>query len=317
MILSIVVPMYNVERYIGKCLQSCLNQDISPTDYEIIVVNDGSPDNSILIAEDFANKNSNIYIINQENQGLSIARNKGLSLAKGEYVWFVDSDDWIEMNCLSGITKCLKNTFPDLLQLQYRLVYDDDSLNKDFYCKIDGVKSGIQQMLVGGVPHPAPFTIYRRDFLLSNSLNFYPKIYHEDSEFKPRVLYFAKRCVSYDKVVYNYYQRFTGNITSMSDSKRAFDYFKVALLIETFYNQIAKGDCDLYFHNQISMMINNALSLVGNKGKDFSLELYNHRQMFVHLRKSSIMKYKIEGALFTLFPYKTVTIYRLLKFFHK
>ena len=76
-----------------------MNQDISDEEYEIIIINDGTRDGSLIIALDFEQKYKNIKVYSQENQGLSAARNKGLSLAKGEYVWFIDSDDWIEENC--------------------------------------------------------------------------------------------------------------------------------------------------------------------------------------------------------------------------
>ena len=98
MILSIIIPVYNVEKYVEKCIRSCENQDIPKENYEVIVVNDGSPDGSLAIVERLANEFSNIKVINQENKGLSMARNTGLEAAKGEYVWFVDSDDWIEEN---------------------------------------------------------------------------------------------------------------------------------------------------------------------------------------------------------------------------
>ena len=93
--------MYNVEKFLAKCILSCENQNISKKEYEIICVNDGSLDSSAIIAEEIAKQYNNIIIINQENQGLSVARNTGLSNAKGDYVWFVDSDDWIEEKFLS------------------------------------------------------------------------------------------------------------------------------------------------------------------------------------------------------------------------
>ena len=108
--LSIIVPMYNVELYIEKCLLSCLNQDLPASDYEIIVVNDGSPDSSLAIAERIASLYDNLTIVSQKNAGLSAARNKALSLAKGKYVWFVDSDDRIQENCLRYILdECYNN----------------------------------------------------------------------------------------------------------------------------------------------------------------------------------------------------------------
>ena len=96
--LSIIVPVYNVADYLPKCLDSLLVQDLSQNEYEIIVVNDGSTDNSGKIAEEYSKTYSNIILINQENQGLSGARNTGIQNAKGEYVQFVDSDDYLEPN---------------------------------------------------------------------------------------------------------------------------------------------------------------------------------------------------------------------------
>ncbi len=310
-ILSLIIPLYNVEKYIEKCLYSCIQQDIG--DYEIIVVNDGSSDNSLQIAEQIAEKVNNIQIVSQLNGGLSLARNKGLSIAKGEYVWFIDSDDWIENNCLKDIVVCLEKKNPDILQLQYRKCYDDKILNKDFFCKIKGVINGKQQIANGGLPIPAQFAIYKKAFLFENNLKFYPGIFHEDSEFKPRVLFLAKRCASYDKVVYNYYQRTNGSITSVINPKRAFDCLKVSLLIHNFYCRIAKGECASFFHNHISLMINNAFSLVGENEKEFSCELYKQRHLLEHLRKSTKLKYRIEGVLFFLFPKHSVKLYKLLK----
>ena len=98
--ISVVVPVYNVENYISKCVSTLLNQGYD--DYEIIIVDDGSKDRSIEIVKNTF-KDSRIKIIRQENKGLSGARNTGLRAASGDYVWFVDSDDWIEENCLPEI----------------------------------------------------------------------------------------------------------------------------------------------------------------------------------------------------------------------
>lgn len=312
MILSIIIPVYKVELYLEKCLYSCLNQDIPREDYEIIVVNDGSPDKSLQIAERIAAIETNIVVISQENGGLSVARNTGLLRAKGKYVWFVDSDDWIEENCLGKILERLYETQPDFLQLQYRLVHDDNSYDKEVYCTIEGVVNGIQQIDNGAVPVPAQFTIYSKSFLLRNNLVFYPGIFHEDCEFKPRALFLAERCASYDKVVYNYYQRTSGSITSQPNPKRAFDCIKVALSIDNFYRNIAKDKCAIYFHNHISVMLNNALSVVGSKKEDFSIELSKQKHLFTHLCKSQLIKYQIEGWLFRMFPKHSVTMYRIL-----
>ena len=316
--LSIIIPAYNVGKYIAKCLYSCLNQDVRSEDYEIIVVNDGSPDNSLEIAEKIASEAENIHVISQPNGGLSMARNTGLIHAKGKYVWFVDSDDWIETNCLDGLIKCLFVLNVDYLQLQHRLSYDNDSLNRDCYCKINGVVSGCQLLLSGDViPDPVPFAIYRKEFLIKNKLTFYPGIFHEDSEFKPRVVFLSERCASYDNIVYNYYQRTSGSITSSANPKRAFDCIKVALSIDEFFKNVAMNECANYFHNHISLMINNACAVVGYNMKELSDVLDKNKHLYVHLRKSTKPKYKIEGWLFTVFPKSAVGIYQFLQRFNK
>lgn len=106
--LSIIIPVYNVEKYVGRCLESCLDQDLPKDEYEIIVVNDGTQDNSVQVIEKYIKPENNVTLIHRENGGLSAARNTGLKHAQGEYVWFVDSDDWIEKDSLSKLIQYIK-----------------------------------------------------------------------------------------------------------------------------------------------------------------------------------------------------------------
>ena len=141
--ISIVIPIYNVEHYIGRCAESVLNQKLSKDEYEVIFVNDGTKDNSVEVlnkAIDFE-KYPNFYVYNKENGGLSSARNFGLDKAHGDYVWFVDSDDWIEPNCLAKIVKKLNEINPDILY-----IYADEYEGNEVYKRGDfndfGVVSG-------------------------------------------------------------------------------------------------------------------------------------------------------------------------------
>ena len=109
--LSIVIPMYGVEKYIEKCLLSCINQESAclGVDYEIICVNDGTKDKSAVLARSIADKHEGIIVIDQENGGLSAARNTGTAAAKGEYIWYVDSDDWIDVEtCNTAVSVAIK-----------------------------------------------------------------------------------------------------------------------------------------------------------------------------------------------------------------
>lgn len=113
--LSIIIPVYNVEKYISKCLESVIEQDIDHNDYEIIVVNDGSPDDSFKIAQDFAKRNTNIKLLDRVNGGVSSARNAGLDLAKGKYIYFLDSDDYLLPNSLKKILNTCETHDLDIL----------------------------------------------------------------------------------------------------------------------------------------------------------------------------------------------------------
>lgn len=119
--LSVIVPVYNSEKYLARCLDSIVNQDGK---FEIIAINDGSTDKSSEILQQYAQEYSNIKIINQKNQGVSASRNKGMLEAQGDYIIFVDSDDWLEDNAFEQILKSLKKDSPDILLAAYYDVYD-------------------------------------------------------------------------------------------------------------------------------------------------------------------------------------------------
>jgi len=303
MIISIIIPVYNVEHYVEKCVQSCALQNCS--DFEIIVVNDGSTDKSAGIINTLVKNFSNISVINQENQGLSVARNAGLHVAQGEYVWFVDSDDWIEPNCLDRITNKLKDDL-DILQLQYRYTYEDASLNKDApFTIIDGLKSGKQVTIHGGLPAPAQFCVYRTEFLRKNGLQFVRGIYHEDSEFKPRVTYLAEKIASDTDVSYNYLQRTSGSITSKFRLKNGIDIIYVMNSLMDFVKQQQMDKpCAEAFYRQVGLCMNTLLFGYRQLSKSDQSSLYKaltqQKHLFRAMIKSKNLKYQLEGIAFGL-----------------
>lgn len=166
--LSIVIPVYNVEKYIEKCICSVVSQDISNEDYEVLILNDGSTDCSKDIAERYAKQNSNVHLFNHSNMGLSATRNRGLREAKGDYVWFIDSDDWIENNCLGDILKRLESN-PDVLSFSGMIPEGKRKGNAEFY----GNKvTTLTSLYLHGMIDPVQFYIYNRNFLLSNKFFF-------------------------------------------------------------------------------------------------------------------------------------------------
>lgn len=319
---TLIVPMYNVEKYIEKCLLSCLSQNLQSDEYEIILVNDGSPDKSLVIAERIARKNKNIRIISQENAGLSEARNTGINNAHGKYIWFVDSDDTIKENCLYELYDQCERQHLDLLAICAADVIND-KIERRFSYKCTDVLRGVDVLDLGWMVCCAPFTIYRRTFLLDNKLKFYSGIYYEDTEFTPRSYYYAGNVGFSNEVLYFY----TANPTSITrtvNPKKAFDRIKVMLSLHNFYHQNMQCTHSGFMHNYISQMYNSALLnftekssngyVLQNSEKKFTEELLDNTILLEHLKKSSHIKYRIEGFLFSLFPKYTIFIYRLMKF---
>ncbi|MDE6533592.1 MAG: glycosyltransferase [Muribaculaceae bacterium] len=306
MILSIIVPVYNVEKYLRKCLDSCLRQDIPTTDYEIICVNDGSPDNCGQILEEYVAKYPNIQVLTQTNQGLSMARNNGVSIAKGDYVWFIDSDDWIEENCLGGIIDDFDKK-SDIVQLNYRMVYESYKSYVDIFDPnlSDGIESGKNVILKGGLPSAAQFSIYRRAFLISNDLKFAKGRLHEDIEFKPRATFLAKTICWHKPVVYNYLQRGEGSIMSSFKLKNGVDIVYAIDSLDSFINSLQEDDkyikalCSFagkYFNS--AMTVYDSLNDADKK----SLELTFAMSPFIfrRMKQSNNRKYRLQAFIFSL-----------------
>lgn len=125
--LSVIIPVYNSEKFLSRCLDSVFSQT---GDFEVIAINDGSTDKSLEVLQKYAQEHSNMKIINQENQGVGASRNKGIKEAKGKYLIFVDSDDWLESNVFSKIVDTLKNDDSDILLTGYYDVYDTEWVRK-------------------------------------------------------------------------------------------------------------------------------------------------------------------------------------------
>ena len=302
MFLSIIIPVYKVEEYLEQCLDSVLKQS-SFAVFEVIAVNDGSPDGSKEILDRYARQYPNLKVIHQQNQGLSVARNTGLEIANGKYVWFIDSDDWIE----SGVLMDIENTLckdPDILEIGFNFVWSDRTIfNRQYFWA--GLISGCDAYLRNGIPAPAQFTIVKRSLLIENNLKFYPGILHEDTEYKPKLAIVARTAACLDKPVYNYRQRESGNIMSTYCFRNAHDLVTGCRSIVDFiltrpyneqeYNVI--GDA-------IGANINHLLHRLAHyNGPDYKriIELLkDNKDLFRWLKKSAKRRYRIESFLFRL-----------------
>lgn len=236
---SVIVPIYNVERYLPKCIESIIHQTYSCL--EIILVDDGSPDNCLEIMQRYAKQDERIVVVSQENGGLSAARNAGLRIATGDYVSFVDSDDWIEENMFSELAVHLAQSKPDYTC--FRIQYDNELSETRFVygkpyliLEMKGVDLILEDTLkVRNIPTSAWSKVYSRDFLLRFALRFEPGIVNEDTLFSIQVACRAQKVTFLNGLFYHTIER-EGSI-SRSSQERLFLDMHTALLKAKEYMQ--------------------------------------------------------------------------------
>lgn len=211
MLLSIVVPSYNDGAYLARCLRSLLDQDLDPSDYEVIVINDGSEDDSPEIASSFALDNPNVVVHSQENQGHSVARNAGIRLAAGKYIWFVDPDDYINSNVLAGLVTLMDRQQLQILAFDYaQLGPDDDFRTTRVHFPLSGdvrVIPGMEYMSRQYPPDAVWGYLLNRKFLLDSGIRFEPGKVVEDTVFTANVMSAANRMAHVPVDVYRYVYR--------------------------------------------------------------------------------------------------------------
>lgn len=218
-IFSIIVPVYNVEKYLSKCLDSLVNQTY--TNIEIICINDGSSDNSLNILEEYATKDNRIKVITQHNQGVSVARNVGIENATGKYILFVDADDWVERNTCEILAKQLENRNYDLVVFNAFMVRDN-IIQRGFLKNLSNLMSCDMWSIC-----------YNKEFLNHNNIRFPQNIkIAEDHVFKCQALACTNNISIVDNYFY-YYLADRGNSASKVKSVIQDD-------IETFYYMLER-----------------------------------------------------------------------------
>lgn len=221
---SIIVPVYNVEPYLKKCLDSLIFQTYP--DIEIIIVDDGSTDRCPQICDEYAEKDSRVRVFHKKNGGLSDARNFGMKKAEGEYIVFVDSDDYIkEESCETFDRMLLANPDVDIIAANICRVGTLSPI-AEMYLQTNYVFNGRDflkfQLNNKTMYVSACRNIYRRDFLSENNLIFKTGIFHEDEEWTPRVFLQAHAVICTDYVFYYHFIR-GGSITQQKQLKHATD----------------------------------------------------------------------------------------------
>ncbi|MEM8937768.1 MAG: glycosyltransferase [Bacteroidota bacterium] len=250
MLLSVIIPVYNVQDYISKCIESVSKLKFSVDEYEILAINDGATDNSPKILDESLTTYSNLKIITQENQGLSGARNTGIKNAKGEYIIFVDADDILVSSEIGAlIDKCVNKNL-DILEFGAEGVMEDGKIVYQAIGSTNGeVLNGESYLHSIKYMGSACNKIYKTSFLRKHSLLFMPRVYIEDIEFNTRAVYFAERVLAVETVGAQFLQR-QGSITRSSNynkvKKMIYDIFKVLKSINHFNETVIGKESKAY-----------------------------------------------------------------------
>ena len=212
---SVIVPVYNVEKYLRQCLDSLVNQTLK--EIEIICINDGTKDNSVEIINEYVKKYSNIILINQENQGLGMARNNAMKHAKGDYIAFVDSDDWVDTDMYEVLYNKAIETDADIVECDYRMVFENSTKikNRTLFGSLHTWKKFpiacgkifdwkyVKTQVFNGLRCMVWNRLYKRSLIFNNNLTF-PKGKGEDYPFSLDAVLSAKSIVHCGKILYNY-----------------------------------------------------------------------------------------------------------------
>jgi glycosyltransferase involved in cell wall biosynthesis len=262
--LSVVVPVYAVERCLIQCLDS-IRAGLTPAEnasVEVIAVDDASPDRCGAMLDDYADAHDGLRVIHlPQNVGLGLARNAGLAEATGDYVWFVDSDDWLPAGSVSAVLASLRESRPDVLLIDHLRAHESGRMEADASSHLLAGPVTTERML--GVQHTAWNRIVARDFLRRNDLRFGPGWY-EDVPFSHPVVLAAGRLAALDRVCYHYRIGRPGAITS-TRSDRHFEAFEQ---YDNLQQWMGTREVDPALKIKLfSLMISHLLVVVGNEGR--------------------------------------------------
>lgn len=232
---SVIMPVYNTDSFLSEAVSSVLNQSFN--DLEFIVVNDGSTDKSLNILKDFEKNDPRVILIDQQNTGSSIARQRALEIAKGDYLYFMDSDDILDKDAIETCYKRAVGENLDMVFFDAVSFSDDPELNaKDFHYNRkgvigDGIYNGVFLMnllLDNDLFRVAPWMhFFKREIVTDNGIKFYPGIVHEDELFFSQLYFYAKRVGYIPKDFFKRRLRANSTMTAGFSIKRVNSYFSI------------------------------------------------------------------------------------------
>lgn len=287
--LSIIIPVYNVEKYLPKCLESILKQSFK--DLEVICVNDGSTDGSLEVLQKIKKNDDRVVIIDKKNEGSGIARNIGLSTAQGEYVYFIDSDDWLEDDVLAKIIAKADELQTDILVfggLSYyngkgqNGAYSKNKLPKKYFGKVVSAKDIKKDIFK--FPSTAWTKLYRRSFLIKNEIKFQNIRAGQDQLPFFHSMIMADRIAILPENIYCYQKNREGSVTSVK-KKKSFSPIYVFYGIEEMLEKT--GMMEEYRDIFVNKYFSKATSWLGKFEADQKNEYFNeYLKLLEHIKKT-------------------------------
>ncbi|MFV8806038.1 glycosyltransferase [Aerococcus urinaeequi] len=300
--LSIIIPVYNVEKYLERCVLSVLNTHIPTYDFEIILVNDGSTDSSALLCDRFGSEYENIKVFHKKNGGLSDARNYGILNARGEYIGFVDSDDFIIENAYSKLLISAMNEKADIVignafrytdagetVLKYKKRDSNFIIEDGTNFMANSIKNGTMSMSV-------VLGIYKRKNILDNKIFFKNGVLHEDELWTPTIYLKSKRVIYIEHDFYYHYER-DGSITRRKNKiKNALDLITICYELENLFKEVQPVSVRKVLNDYVCMLYLNAIYI----GKLHTEMTENRLDTFFPLRMASSPKNRLKSLLFVI-----------------
>ena len=295
---SIIIPVYNVEKYIDRCLKSIVEQNYK--NYEVIIVNDGTKDNSVEIIEKYTKKNDNFKLYNKENGGLSDARNYGLKYVTGDYLLFIDSDDYINKDLLNELNNLLQEKEYDLVKFKIRLVDDNGNFIRNEKGLETSKEISLNDIFSEEFCEPAWTYCYNVNFWKINDFKYIKGKIHEDFGLTPEIIMRARSFYYLNYYGYNYVQRENSIMTTKSvekDIKKAYDMLDQfdRLISLKFEN---KNYIDIYKSFLANAVISKRKTLTGSVKKEYINEL-RKRKVFDLILSDTLLR-KIKKILLKL-----------------
>ena len=286
--ISVIIPVYNTEKFLERCLNSVLNQTLR--DIEIIVVNDGSRDNSLEIIKKFKENDNRIVLLDEQNGGSSFARNKGLEVSKGKYFYFIDSDDYLEENTMfeEVYNKCEKDNL-DMVVFDY---YNDFGNRKECVKNIevsDGILINKEDYIKDLIKNRCGISIWgklvKKDIFIENNIKFPENIFMgEDLLTSLKLVFFSKKIGKLNKAFYNYVQHENQGTKILKKEKAYEDLFYLYMEIESFLKKqnIFFNYKDVFYSRIFQM----CRSILKNKYKN--VKIYNRLKKYLLENKKEI-----------------------------